>query len=240
MVINLKNKLWIFIVLLVIVGFGFYFFFKNDNINNYKTSKISTTKEDNNLNTELESNNIKNNINTSNTDNNSENELRIYEKSTGNSSQKSEEVISSFSTKIYTKESARQNNISITCNTLNDTIISKGSTFSFCNTVGQASSDKGYQKADIFDKSGNVKKGLGGGNCQVSTTLYNAVTKVSNLVITERHKHSNKVPYIQTGLDAAVAYGSYDLKFRNDTDFDIKIKCENTPDNVTVTLLKLI
>ena len=131
-------------------------------------------------------------------------------------------------------------NISITCSTLNETIVANGSTFSFCNTVGQATTSKGYQKADIFDNEGNKKKGLGGGNCQVSTTLYNAVLKVPGLSVTERHEHSNKVPYIKSGKDAAVAYGSYDLKFKNNIGYDIKIKAEATSDNITVTLLKLI
>ena len=80
---------------------------------------------------------------------------------------------------------------------------------------------------------------MGGGNCQVSTTLYNAVLRVSNLVVTERHEHSNKVPYIETGKDAAVAYGSYDLKFRNDTGFDIKIKATNDNDSVNIYLYKI-
>ena len=68
---------------------------------------------------------------------------------------------------------------------------------------GQSTSSKGYQEADIFDKNGNKKKGLGGGNCQISTTLYNAVLAVPNLNVTERHAHSNYVPYIQKGKDAA-------------------------------------
>lgn len=76
--------------------------------------------------------------------------------------QTKEEQIATFSTKIYSNDSARQNNISITCKTLNDTIVKNGETFSFCGTVGQASTSKGYQKADIFDKNGNKKKGLGG------------------------------------------------------------------------------
>ena len=105
--------------------------------------------------------------------------------------QTKEEQIATFSTKIYSNDAARQNNISITCNTLNDTIVKNGETFSFCGTVGQSSTSKGYQKADIFDKNGNKKKGLGGGNCQISSTLYNALLSVPTLVITERHAHSN-------------------------------------------------
>ncbi len=152
---------------------------------------------------------------------------------------KAEQTISSFSTKIYSKDTARQNNINITCNTLNGTTVKNGATFSFCNTVGQASSKKGYQKADIFDKNGNKKKGLGGGNCQISTTLYNAVLKTSGLQVTERHAHSNKVPYIQTGKDAAVAYGSYDFKFVNQTGSDIKIKASSDGNNVSTSIIKL-
>ena len=80
---------------------------------------------------------------------------------TNSSSTPVEKTLATFSTKIYSKDSARQNNIKITCNSLNNTTVKNGSTFSFCNTVGQATSAKGYQKADIFDKDGNKKKGLG-------------------------------------------------------------------------------
>ena len=61
------------------------------------------------------------------------------------------------------------------------------------------------------------KKAQAAGNCQISSTLYNAVLAVPTLVVTERHAHSNYVPYIAKGKDAAVAYGRYDLKFRNDS-----------------------
>lgn len=209
-----RNKLWIILSILTLIGIGtaIYIFTKNNsNQENYTTSKTSTNEKENKNKPEI---------------------------SQANSTKK-EEQISTFSTKIYNKESSRQNNVTITCSTLNETIIPKGGTFSFCNTVGQATTQKGYQEADIFDKYGNKKKGLGGGNCQVSSTLYNAVLNTSGLNVTERHQHSNKVPYIQMGKDAAVAYGSYDLKFINNTGFDIKIKAQNTADNVTITLYKL-
>ena len=238
MVINLKNKLWIILVIFIIIGIGFgiYFFTKNNNSNksDYSAQKTAVNQQNNSENTTNTNtnNSIQNNSNTTNTN--------IIPQVSNVSKPKTEELISSFSTKIYTNDSSRQNNISITSSAINETIIANGSTFSFCNTVGQATSDKGYQEADIFDNEGNKKKGLGGGNCQVSTTLYNAVLKVSNLVVTERHEHSNKVPYIEAGKDAAVAYGSFDLKFRNETGFDIKIKSEATSDNITITLYKLI
>lgn len=240
MVINLKNKLWIILILVLLIGIGgsIYFFTKNNNSNksDYISSRTSTdeqnTNSDTNTDTSATNNTEQNNKNEKNT-------IEITQNATG-VPQKKEEEISSFSTKIYNKENSRQNNVSITCSTLNDTIVPNGSTFSFCNTVGQATTARGYQKADIFDKDGNKKKGLGGGNCQVSTTLYNAILKVPSLTVTERHQHSNKVPYIQNGNDAAVAYGSYDLKFVNNTGFDIKIKANNSNDAVTITLFKLV
>ena len=93
----------------------------------------------------------------------------------------------------------------------------------------------GYQAAAEYS-SGNVVEGIGGGVCQVSTTLYNAVLKVPGLEVVERHQHSNHVPYIQDGKDAAVAYGSYDFKFKNNTEKTIKIVMENTTQNVTAKI----
>lgn len=107
--------------------------------------------------------NLKNG-NTSNTEeinNTSFGENNNTSENTSSSSTPVEKTLATFSTKIYSKDSARQNNIKITCNSLNNTTVKNGSTFSFCNTVGQATSAKGYQKADIFDKDGNKKKGLG-------------------------------------------------------------------------------
>ena len=80
------------------------------------------------------------------------------------------------------------------------------------------------------------QKGFGGGNCQVSSTLYNAVLAVSSLKVTERHEHSNDVPYVKDGKDAAVAYGSYDFKFINNTGYDIKIKASTDGLNVTISI----
>lgn len=243
MVIKMKNnKTWIIlaIILIICIGIGIYLFLKNKNSNNsnYSTSKVSTNEQQSNNSINITSNDsISNNV-----ENSSNNIVNDTSSNTTakNETQKKEEVLSSFSTKIYNKDSARQNNVSITCSNLNNTIVKNNTTFSFCSTLGPATSAKGYQEADIFDKDGNKKKGLGGGNCQVSTTLYNAVLKVPNLDVTERHEHSNKVPYISQGKDAAVAYGSYDFKFKNNTGYDIKISAKNAANNVVITLYKII
>lgn len=146
--------------------------------------------------------------------------------------------ISSFTTKIYTKTSERQNNIRITCSTLDGKVINPGESFSFVKTVGKATSERGYQEADIFDADGNKTKGLGGGNCQVSTTLYNALLKLPEIKITERHSHSNDVPYISKGKDAAVAHGSKDLKFINNYNYPIKISAIPTNNDLTIKIFK--
>lgn len=75
------------------------------------------------------------------------------------------------------------------------------------------------------------------GNCQVSSTLYNAILAVPTLSVLERHEHGKDVTYVPEGKDAAVSYGSLDLKFRNDSDHNIRI--DATTDNQTITI-KLI
>lgn len=162
----------------------------------------------------------------------------VNEKNNSVTIEKKETEIASFSTKIYNKDEERQNNIGITCKTLSTKEVQPGETFSFCDTVGKATHAKGYEEADIY-VDGKKEQGLGGGNCQVSTTLYNAVLKVPELEVIERHKHSGKVPYVQSGKDAAVAYGAYDFKFKNNTNNVIKIVMENTKENITAKLVKI-
>lgn len=127
---------------------------------NLKNGNTSNTEEINNT-SSAENNNTPENTTSEGSDNTSENKASNEPVNTNSLSTPVEKTLATFSTKIYSKDSARQNNIKITCNSLNNTTVKNGSTFSFCNTVGQATSAKGYQKADIFDKDGNKKKGLG-------------------------------------------------------------------------------
>lgn len=199
--------------------------------NTTSISQIQTTENISNISNAISSdvNNVTNeNTNTSNTTT-----------SSSSDSSPKETELASFTTKIYTKEEARQNNLSITSSRLNGTIVKAGSTFSFTQTIGPSTSNKGYQEADIFDSNGNKKKGLGGGNCQISSTLYNVVLSLPTLTVIERHEHSNKVPYVKAGKDAAVAYGSIDFKFKNENPYDIKIYSNVTTNNVTVRIVKI-
>ena len=191
---------------------------------------------------------IKENVNSSQAQNDTNSSNYQAEKSSTNTNTASnankttvinkETEIANFSTKIYNKDEERQNNIGITCRTLSTKEIQPGETFSFCDTVGKSTSAKGYQEADIY-VDGKKEQGLGGGNCQVSTTLYNAVLKVPELEVVERHKHSGHVPYIEEGKDAAVSYGAYDFKFKNNSNNVIKIVMENTADNISAKLIKI-
>ena len=241
-----NNKVWFILAIIIIIciGIGIYFFSKNKNSNNstYSASKTSANEETSN-NTNYSNTNYNNSI-TNKTENNTNNNFSNTTENNVNeikqdTPQPKEEQIASFTTKIYNKDTARQTNIELTCSSLNGVIVKNGTTFSFCNTLGPATSDKGYQEADVFDKDGNKQKGLGGGKCQVSTTLYNAVLKVPNLQIIERHEHSNKVPYVSEGKDAAVSYGSYDFKFKNNSGFDIKLSISCSKNDISVIIYKI-
>lgn len=149
-----------------------------------------------------------------------------------------ESVLAEFSTTIKSRASNRLNNIQITCSKLNETTVESGKSFSFCQTVGKATEEKGYKKADVIvDKQ--VTQALGGGNCQVSSTLYNAILKVSDFKVTERHPHGKKVNYVPEGKDAAVSYGSKDLKFVNNTSNTIKIYASTDNKKVSIKIVSV-
>ena len=149
-----------------------------------------------------------------------------------------EEEISSFSTKIIDEDDARDTNIRITCNAINGTIIKNGEEFSFNKVAGNPTPDRGYKKAGVFI-DGELKKGYGGGNCQVSTTIYNAVNKIDGVNITERHEHEEEVGYIKKGRDSTVVYYDLDLKFENNTGYDIKLYTELSDNKVKVKVNRL-
>ncbi len=99
--------------------------------------------------------------------------------------------------------------------------------------------EKGYKKAKTFTPDGKVKKSYGGGICQVSTTIYNAVLNVDGLEVKERHEHSKDVAYIKDGKDAAVSYKSADLKFENTLDYDVKLEAKLEDNKVKIKLIRI-
>lgn len=233
----MKKVIVILISVAIIAGVGVWWYNTKKDNNNSSESRPNYQAERSSTNTNTNMNNVNNSTKTTNTSND-QNTQNIQNSAPKAEETKTETEIASFTTKIHNKDEERQNNMSITCNTLTNKEVKPGETFSFCDTVGKSTSSKGYQKADIF-VDGKKKQGLGGGNCQVSTTLYNAITKIPELEVTERHQHSAHVPYIQDGKDAAVSYGAYDLKFKNNLGSTIKIVMEKTADNVTAKILKI-
>ena len=126
-----------------------------------------------------------------------------------------------FSTNYAQSKAERKNNIKLAVETLNDTVVMPDEEFSFNQVLGKRTMEKGYKEANII-KNGKFVKGLGGGVCQVSTTLYNALL-LSGLKVTESHQHTLPVSYVPPAMDAMVSWGSADLKFVNDTNSPVHI-----------------
>lgn len=180
---------------------------------------------------------INDTTNTNNTTNTTNSISNITENSNTNNS---ETELSSFSTNILTSDPNRNNNIQLTCSVLNEHVVAPGETFSFTGLVGKSTSDKGYKQANVINSEGDTIKGLGGGNCQVSSTLYNAVAAVPELEVIERHNHGSEVHYVPIGKDAAVAYGSMDFKFKNNLGSNIKIYASSDDKVVTISISKIL
>lgn len=215
---NSKNKyILIILALIIIIGAIIYFYVsgnkKNSDNSNNGATRISTNIEI--------SNNIQNN--------------KIDEEK---AKTPTETPISTYSTVIKDDSSGRLTNMKITCGIINGTIINPGETFSFNNIVGKPTAEKGYQEAKVIIDH-KTETGIGGGNCQVSSTLYNAILTIPTLTVIERHEHGKDVTYVPEGKDAAVSYGSLDLKFRNDNNYKIKINISSDDKNVTATIIKI-
>ena len=128
----------------------------------------------------------------------------------------------------------RTHNIKIASSKLKDYIVPPGATFSFNEAVGPRTKEAGYKEAMVIVEN-EFEPGLGGGICQVSSTMYNAALK-ANLPIVERRRHSLLVNYVPPGLDATVVYGILDFKFKNNTDGYLWIKTEVNSNFLTVKI----
>lgn len=149
--------------------------------------------------------------------------------------QKTYENIATYTTQIYDKDENRIYNIKLASERLDGHIVASGEEFSFNHTMGEMGKADGYKKALGFASNGNKIKMYGGGICQISSTLYNAVL-ASNLQVTERHAHSRRVYYVPKDKDATVFYGGPDFKFKNISDSNIMICTTTDGYTVTVTL----
>ncbi len=120
---------------------------------------------------------------------------------------------------------------------LNNALVYSGKTFSFNERVGPRTPDRGYLKAIIFVNKKQVE-GYGGGVCQVSTTLYNAVLD-AGLRVMERHPHSLPVSYVPKGKDATVNFGTADFKFKNNTANTLMLHAFVDKNKLTVEIFSL-
>lgn len=139
-----------------------------------------------------------------------------------------------FYTSCPNSSSERKNNITLAVNAIDKTFIDIGGCFSFNDTVGERSESRGYQNAKII-VGGQFADGVGGGVCQVSTTLYNAVIK-SGLKVVEHHAHSLPVSYVSPSFDAMVSFRWADLRFINNTGFPIYIRANFDGEKITVKI----
>ena len=130
--------------------------------------------------------------------------------------------ISIFTTKYDASNRNRSTNLELAASKINGTVVMPGEVFSYNKTVGKRTVEAGYKEAAGFS-GGRVVPMLGGGICQVSSTLYDAVL-YANLGIVERHNHMFQVAYIDTGKDATVVYGSLDFKFENTRKYPIMLQ----------------
>lgn len=130
------------------------------------------------------------------------------------------DLLGSYSTN-YVNNANRTTNLRLASDKINGVVLMPGDTFSFNSVVGPRTEEKGYKAAAIFS-DGMVTDGVGGGICQIVTTLYNAAVD-ADMEITVRRNHTFVPSYSSPGYDATVVYGSQDFKFVNSREYPVKI-----------------
>lgn len=143
-------------------------------------------------------------------------------------------IISTCTTKYDSTNTNRVINLQLAADKINGTIINPGETFSFNKIVGERTTKNGFAEAIIY-ADGELDYGIGGGICQISSTLYNSVL-LANLEIVERKNHSMTVTYLPLGHDATVSYGSVDFKFKNNRSYPIKISATLNSGVITISI----
>lgn len=138
-------------------------------------------------------------------------------------------LLSSYTTNYDASNINRDNNLVLSANKINGVVINSGEEFSYNQTIGKRTIENGFKEAKAY-AGGKVVLDVGGGICQLSSTLYNSVL-LANLEITERHNHYFKTSYVPEGRDATVSWGALDFKFKNNRKYPIKIEA-NVGDGV--------
>lgn len=145
------------------------------------------------------------------------------------------DTLAIFTTKYNITNVERTTNLELAAQKIDGTVLSPDEEFSYNQIVGARTIDKGYKEAKIYS-NGQVVDGIGGGICQISSTLYDTAL-MANLDIIERHNHQFITSYLPAGKDATVVYGAKDLKFKNTRSYPIKIEIEVKNGIVTCKIL---
>ena len=144
------------------------------------------------------------------------------------------DVLGAFETQ-HTGNENRNNNLRLACEAINGLVLAAGDTFDFNTVVGQRTIAKGYKSADAYD-GGQTVQTVGGGICQVSSTLYYC-TLVADLQIIERSPHSYVSSYMPMGMDATVSWGGPHFSFKNNTNYPIRIEAKVEDGYVKIKLI---
>lgn len=145
------------------------------------------------------------------------------------------DTLGSFSTVYNSANIPRSENIRIAASKINGCLLEPGGEFSFNKVVGKRDEQSGFKTAKVY-QSGEVVDGVGGGICQVSSTLFNAVL-FADLEIIKRTNHSMPVTYVSVGRDATVSYDYIDFVFRNNKSYPIRIDCTTGNGNITCSVM---
>lgn len=140
-------------------------------------------------------------------------------------------LIASYSTR-YQEDGKRSENIRIACSKIDGLMLAPGEVFSFNTVVGPRDESAGYQEANVF-LEGRIVPGIGGGICQVSSTVYNAAL-LANLKVVERHNHFFAVDYVPLSRDATVAWNGPDLVIKNTLSCHVIFKCSASDGVISV------
>lgn len=142
--------------------------------------------------------------------------------------------LSTFTTRFDESDRDRSTNLRIACSKINGKVLMPGEIFSYNKTLGARTAAAGFKNGKVYE-GGEVVDGIGGGICQISSTLYNAVV-MANLQTVERRNHQFVTSYVGPGRDATVVYGAIDFKFKNTRKYPIRLKASAVNGIATVTI----
>ena len=144
------------------------------------------------------------------------------------------DLLATFSTRYDGGQVDRTTNLKIACSKISDKVIMPDEVFSYNKALGARTQATGYKNAKVYE-NGEVVDGIGGGICQISSTLYNSVL-MANMEVVERRNHQFVTSYLPAGRDATVVYGVTDFKFKNTRKYPVRIKASCSNGIATVSI----